>query len=101
MLLLWPALFIFLPVFFVALVWAVVTACRILFPEEETAHVPDEAVVRAVERQHGHPVRVGAREIRADIRLWQREHTAPYSYEGHVSHGLPEAWWDDVAHRMN
>lgn len=97
----WPVLVVFLPVLFVVLVWAVVTAYRILSPEEEQPLVPDEAQVRAEETQRGHPVRVGAREIRADIRFWQRCHSARYCYDDHASDGLPEAWWDDVAHRQN
>ena len=96
----WAALIVFLPVLFVAVVWAIVTACRILFPDEAGA-VPDEAAVRAAQRQEGHVTRVGAREIRADIRLWQRRHTADYCYDDHRSAGMPEAWRDDVAHRMN
>lgn len=94
----WPAFALFLPVLFAAVVWAVVTACRLLFPEEPEPFGPDEAVVRASLK---HPVRVGAREIRADIRFRQRHETASYSYYDHASGGLPESWWDDVAHRLN
>ena len=97
----WPVLVVaFLPVLFVALVWAVVTAVRILFPDEAGA-VPDEAAMRAEQRRRGHATRVGAREIRADIRLWQRHHTARYCYDDHASDGVPDAWREDVAHRMN
>ena len=96
----WVALVTFLPVLFVAAVWAIVTACRILFPDDAGV-VPDEAAVRAAQRQSGYVTRVGAREIRADIRLWQRRHTAHYCYDDHQSAGVPEAWRDDVAHRMN
>ncbi len=97
----WPIFFVFMPILFVMVMWAIVMACRILFAEEAdmlTADVKRMREVRARERQ---PVRVSAREIRADIRFRQQHEVVSYSYIDHASGGLPEAWWDDVTHRYN
>ncbi len=94
----WPVFAVFLPLLFVLVVWAVVTACRLLLPEEPEPFTSSDAVVRAASRR---PVQVGAREIRADIRFRQRHETSSYSYADHASGGLPETWCKDVSHRLN
>ena len=92
---------VFLPLAFGLFVWVLVTAYRLFGPEEAVVPLgPDEPVVRAHLAARGVPVRVGAREIRADLRYRERHGRAP-AYRYPVGAGLPAAWVQDAAARRN
>ena len=92
---------VFLPLLFGVVTWALVTAYRLFGPDEaEIPLGPDEPVVRAHLAAQGVAVRVGAREIRADVRYRERHERRP-AYRYPVGAGMPAAWVADVAARRN
>ncbi len=93
---------LFFPLFFVLLVWASVTAWRILKDEPAPLVLSDgEPEARANMRYQGRPMRVGAREIRDDLRYHARRSTAVTYDSSAPDHAFPEAWWDDICARCN
>ena len=91
-----------IPVLFFMLTWAVVTAYRLLFPEESHPPQKDSVVVRRVAAARGEYVPVGAREIREDQREYFSEHlSASYTYTYGESEGFPEKWDKDLLRRRN
>lgn len=90
------------PVLFFMLTWAVVTVCRLVFPEEPVPAEHDPVLVRQEAALQGAYVPVGAREIREDRRYHLRAYPpAPYRYVHGVSEGLPEIWAEDLWRRRN
>ncbi|SHK59639.1 hypothetical protein [Rhodothermus profundi] len=92
-----PAL-VFVPILFFMLVWAVVTAGRILFPERPLPFDRDFSLRGwTVRPRYRAPVHVAA--PRATV-LQQVAQAAYHFEEGH-SDGLPEAWVEDLWLRRN
>lgn len=89
------------PVLFIVVTWSLVTMYRICFPEEAAPIEYDPVFVRRRAAAMGTSVPVGAREIREDQRVHQRQHTTEYLYETGLSDGFPEAWRDDLWLRRN
>ena len=90
------------PVLFFMLTWAVVTAYRLLFPEEPQPPEKDPVVIRKVTTAQGKHVPVGAREIREDQRHYYSEHPpASYTYLYGESDGFPQKWDEDLSLRRN
>lgn len=91
------------PILFVLITWVAVTAYRLYGPEELPLPLePDHPQVRLELVEQGVAVRVGAREIRADLRYRERHTRAPsYRFERGRGDGLPPAWVQDIAHRCN
>lgn len=89
------------PVAVLMAVWSAVAMYRVLFPERPLPFVRDEAAERHAARARGEAVHVGFREIRDDMRLHVRELARPYHHAGGCSHGIPEAWIEDVYRRRN
>ena len=88
------------PVLFFMLTWAIVTAYRLVFPDELSEQ--DPVVDRQDATSRGEYVPVGAREIREDRRYYLRAHPpAPYLYVYGESEGLPELWTEDLWRRRN
>lgn len=95
-------LVIAIPVVFFMLTWAVVTAGRLLFPEQPQPLARDPVRIRQRATAGGVSVPVGVREIREDQRLSrQGPATAPYLYAYGASEGLPERWREDLWQRRN
>lgn len=93
---------LFFPLFFVLAVWASVTAWRILNDEPAPIVLSErEPEARAMMRYEGRPVRVGARQIRDDLRYHARRSKAVTYDSSAPDHTFPEAWWDDVCARCN
>ncbi len=91
-----------IPVVFFMLTWAVVTAYRLLFPEEPAPPQKDPVVIRRVAAARGEYVPVGAREIREDQRQYFSEQApAFYTYAYGESDGFPEKWHQDLLRRRN
>jgi hypothetical protein len=97
---------IVVPAIGIAVVWAVVTAWRILLPERPPAFLPDPVRERRRRTAGGEAVPVGFREIHEEMPLHARRVTHPYRMDrqralaglpGHV----PEPWIDDLRHRRN
>ena len=91
------------PFLFFMVVWAIVTAYRIYIPEQVMPLERDPFILRQRAATEGVPVPVGAREIREDQQLRQRNaFVAPYHYAwGCSERGVPEAWVEDVWLRRN
>ena len=90
------------PVLFFMLTWAVVTAYRLLFPEEPRPVQKDPVVIRKIATAKGSHVPVGAREIREDQRHYLSEHPpASYTYIYGESDGFPQKWDEDLSLRRN
>ncbi len=87
------------PMLFFMATWAVVTAYRILRPEEPLPFEEHPVEVRRRTTARGVPVAVGARDIRED----QRRQSAAGAYqffEGY-SDGVPLQWREDLWLRRN
>ncbi|ARA93518.1 hypothetical protein AWN76_010355 [Rhodothermaceae bacterium RA] len=92
------------PMVFFMLIWVVVTAYRIYFPEKPLPFEQDPVVRRWRMTSVGHSIPVGVREIRQDQRerLQTTSPTASYHYaDGYASEGLPEYWMEDLYLRRN
>jgi hypothetical protein len=91
------------PMLFFMLIWAVVTAYRIYFPEKPLPFEQDPMMVRRRVTATGRSVAVGVREIREDQRMRQRAVArTSYHYAGGLSlEGLPEDWMEDLWVRRN
>ncbi len=89
------------PVVVFMAVWAMVTMYRILTPERPLPFVRDKAAERRAARARGESVGVGFREIHDDMRTHVRELAGPYHHAGGCSHGIPEAWIEDMNRRRN
>lgn len=89
------------PVLFFMFTWTVVTAYRILFPEEPSPYVQDTAYLRRRTPVPAEGVLVGVREIREDQRRSQSRCGHGYCYSYGSSAGLPENWREDIARRRN
>ncbi len=88
------------PVLFFMLTWAIVTAYRLVFPDEPSEQ--DPVVDRQDATSRGEYVPVGAREIREDRRYYLRAHPpASYLSVFGESEGLPELWTEDLWRRRN
>jgi hypothetical protein len=95
-------LVLFFPLLFTMAAWAAVTAWRILRNEPEPVVLDDhDPELRARSRAEGRPVRVGAREIRADLRYHARCRRAVAYDSSAPDHAFPAEWWDDVCTRCN
>ena len=91
-----------LPVFFFMLTWVIVTAYRLVFPDEPVPSEHDPVMDRQQAASRGEYVPVGAREIREDRRHYLRAHPpTPYLYVYGESEGLPEFWREDLWRRRN
>lgn len=91
------------PILFFMLIWVVVTAYRIYFPEKPLPYEQDPLMVRRRQTRAGHAVAVGLREIREDQRA-RREALAPVDYhytDGFSLEGLPADWMEDLWLRRN
>lgn len=95
-------LIVAVPVFFFMLTWAIVTACRLLFPEQPLPPERDPVVIRKHAASEGVSVPVGVREIREDQRH-QRQTVppTPYIYAYGSSDGFPDSWQEDLWRRRN
>ena len=82
-------------------VWSVVVVYRVLFPERPLPFVRDEVAERQAATARGESVGVGFREIHDDMRLHVRALNCPYHHAVGNSHGIPDAWIDDVYRRRN
>ena len=90
------------PVFFFILTWVVVTAYRLVFPDEPLPSQHDPVLDRREATSRGEFVPVGAREIREDRRYYSRAHpSVSYLYSYGESEGLPEFWREDLWRRRN
>ena len=91
------------PVVFLMMVWVVVTAWRILRPEEPVALEDDPAFVRKQRLLRGQVARVRFQEIRELER--ERAPAGPdcdeYTLCEGVSYGVPVAWYADLDQRRN
>ncbi len=91
-----------LPIFFFMLTWVLVTAYRILFPEEPAPIEDDPLYLRQRATEAGVSVPVGAREIREDQRRYQRAQQVAYDYAGTPTLiGVPEVWQENLWLRRN
>lgn len=91
------------PTVFAMAVWVLVTALRILRPEEP-GRVPIEPAVVQLARMPMRPVVAAGGGTAGQYPgrdLWREFHHAEYDYGDGLSDGLPEAWWDDVVRRRN
>ena len=90
------------PILFFMLTWVAVTACRILFPPEESEVDQDPGRIRHIATKKGYSIPVGVREIREDQRYFteQINHTT-YHYEYGDSEGLPMGWYEELVNRRN
>ncbi|GIV57614.1 MAG: hypothetical protein D6746_02070 [Bacteroidetes bacterium] len=87
------------PVLFFMIAWVIVTAWRILHPEEPRPFAEEPVAVRRRARARGVPVPVGARDIRDDQRF--RDDDPPYHFSPAGSDGFPMAWREDLWIRRN
>ena len=91
------------PVIVLATIWGLLTIMRLAFPERPLPF--DGPSRRALYREKGFSVPVGAREIRADVLRRAQSLALPYVYvPGHpVPHdgGVPAPWLEDVHERRN
>ena len=90
-----------IPVIFVGSAWMGALAWRILRPEVPPLLGPDEPSFRAHLAEQGVTVRVGAREIRADVRFRERHARPAYRFERGRGTGLPAGWLADMRVRCN
>nr|MBO2491046.1 hypothetical protein [Rhodothermus marinus] len=89
---------VFGPVLFFMLVWALVTAGRILFPERPLPFDREFSLRGWTMRpRHRAPIHVGA--TRAES--FGQADPVPYHFEAGQSDGLPEAWVDELWLRRN
>jgi len=85
------------PILFMMLTWVLVTAYRILKPEDPLPYEYDAAFLRQQATQAGHSMPVGVREIREDQRHARRmSFQQAYEYHGMPTAVLPESWRDDL-----
>lgn len=91
---------VFIPILCCMLVWAAVTAYRLLRPEEVEAFIEDPALLHLEAFEVQAPVPVGVREIREDQRRARHLHIRYYYTQGY-SHGLPDLWLDQLWDRRN
>jgi hypothetical protein len=91
------------PLLFFMIIWALVTAYRIYFPEKPLPFEKAPVMMRRQARAAGHSMPVGVREIRADQRDRYRVPAAPsYNYtDGFAPEGLPADWKDELWLRRN
>ena len=90
-----------LPVILLVMVWASVSAFRLLFPERPLPLLPNAVLLREAARQRGEAVPVNAIEIREDIRRAKHETLVTYQYAGTATAHVPELWVDDLQRRRN
>ncbi|GAB5518494.1 MAG: hypothetical protein RhofKO_07450 [Rhodothermales bacterium] len=90
------------PILFFMLTWVLVTAYRLLKPEEPLPYEYDAAFLRQQASQAGYSMPVGVREIREDQRHARRmTYQQEYEYHGTPTALLPEAWREDLWRRRN
>lgn len=96
-------LLVFAPTVVFLCIWTVVTAWRILRPEEAFALERDPFVMREVARARGEVVSVGFRELRQDQRRHERQTLTSYEYDAGdlFRQGVPLEWMDDLESRRN
>ena len=83
-------------------VWVGLIAFRLLREEPPSPAITPEPSMREALRRDGGGIRVGAREIRADLRHRERHGRNPaYRFEKGARSGLPTAWMQDAARRCN
>lgn len=83
-------------------VWSVVTAARILFPERPAPFLPDPKALRRAARARGEAVRVGFREIWEDLPEHARAVPLPHRHAvGDGPPSAPEPWLEDLWRRRN
>lgn len=91
------------PILFLMMVWVVVTAWRILRPDDPVALEDDPAFVRKQRLLRGQVARVRFQEIRELER--ERTPVGPdcdeYSLFEGVSYGVPVTWYSDLDQRRN
>jgi len=92
-----------LPIVFTMLVWVVVTAWRVLSPDEGRPIDRDPHLKRLRKIRSG-----GTLEVHfEDIRLLERERAEPvppqlgYRFDDGYSTGLPPEWLEDLSERRN
>ena len=90
-----------LPVLIFMAIWTAVTVFRILYPERSIPIGRNGIAERQAARERGDAVKVGFREIREDMHIHTRELSRSYDLVGGASHGIPEAWIDDLHRRRN
>lgn len=90
-----------LPALIFMAIWTAVTAFRILFPERALPLGRNGLAERQAARTRGGAQEVGFREIREDVRMHTRELSRSHDLVGCGSHGIPEAWLDDLYRRRN
>lgn len=84
------------------LTWVIVSAYRLLRPEEPLPIEHDPAFMRREATKHGQSIPVGWREIREDQKRYLKEKSAvPYDYAGEATEALPSEWIDDLWQRRN
>lgn len=90
------------PAIVLMVVWAVVMAFRICYPERPLPFMVDPYAERQAARARGEATKVGVREIREDLRRQAHTLALPYDFaHDHGSDGLPECWMDDLWARRN
>jgi hypothetical protein len=93
---------VLVPVLVALAVWVGLTAFRLLREEPADPVFTSEPMLREALRREGMGMRVGAREIRADLRHRERHGRTPaYRFEKSHRSGLPPAWMLDATRRCN
>jgi hypothetical protein len=92
-------LIVAVPMLFFMATWAIVTAYRILRPEEPLPLERRPVEMRRRATARGVPVPVGARDIREDQRY--RRTTVVYQFYEGDSDGVPLQWREDLWLRRN
>ncbi len=92
-------LIVAVPMLFFMATWAIVTAYRILRPEEPRPFEEHPVEMRRRATARGIPAPVGAREIREDQR--HRRAAGVYQFYEGDSEGLPLQWREDLWLRRN
>lgn len=96
-------LFVGAPILFVMTVWVVVTAVRIIRPEEPVALEDDPSYIRKQRVLRGAVARVRFQEMRELER--ERTHAGAdydeYAYAEGVSLGVPVGWYAELESRRN
>jgi hypothetical protein len=96
-------LLIALPTIFAMLVWVVVTAMRLMRPDEPIPLEEDPIILRLQRMESRVPVAVGAQDIRELERrgISRTISSGSYDYlDGH-SDGFPVAWLENLSLRRN
>jgi hypothetical protein len=89
--------FAFAPILFFMLVWAIVTAGRILFPEKPMPF-DREFSLRGWRMRSRYRVPIPSAALRPQP---VEDETSGYSFEAGRSAGLPTAWYTDLWDRRN